>query len=242
VASMDEGWTRWMFEKYEFPFENIYDGDIRAGNLGQRFDVIVIPSSGTAAIVNGHAPGTTRPQYVGGIGEVGVANLRAFAEGGGTLVTLRDACLFALDTLQLPVSDALKGLRPIGRERVDVRAQAAKFACPGSVLRMEFDTKHPVAYGMPDVAPGMFYEGTAFDLQSSFGTAGPKGVVKYPGKDLLMSGFLQGEQYLVNKTAVADVPVGKGRVVLLGFAVQNRAQPHGTFKLLFNSLYYSVAK
>jgi hypothetical protein len=99
-----------------------------------------------------------------------------------------------------------------------------------------------VAYGMPEAGPGMFYGGTAFDLLSSAGKAGPTAVVKYPGRNLLMSGFLQGEQYLQNKTAVADVPVGKGRVVLLGFAVQNRAQPHATFKLLFNSLYYSVAR
>ena len=78
--------------------------------------------------------------------------------------------------------------------------------------------------------------------QSSSGKAAPAAIAKYPGKDLLMSGWLQGEQYLYNKTAAADVPLGDGHVVLLGFAVQNRAQPHGTFKLLFNSLFYSVAR
>jgi hypothetical protein len=140
------------------------------------------------------------------------------------------------------VRDALKGLRPIASRGAEGPAKAAKFACPGSLLRMEFDTSHPVAYGMPAVAPGMFYEGTAFDLGSAPGTAGPRAIAKYPGKDVLMSGFLQGEQYLLNKGAAADVPLGKGRVVLLGFAVQNRAQPHGTFKLLFNSLFYSVAR
>jgi hypothetical protein len=242
VPSMDEGWTRWMFEKYEFPFENIADADVRAGNLGQRFDVIVVPSNSSDAIVNGNKPGTIPPQYVGGIGTAGVANLKAFVEDGGTLVTLRDACFFALDTMGLPVRDALKGLRPIGSRGAEGPAQAAKFASPGSLLRMEFDTNHPVAYGMPTVAPGMFYDGTAFDLGSSSGTTGPRVIAKYPGKDLLMSGFLVGEQYLQNKAAAADVPLGKGRVVLLGFAVQNRAQPHATFKLLFNSLFYSVAR
>jgi hypothetical protein len=244
VASMDEGWTRWLFEKYEFPFTNVYDGDVRAGDLGKRFDVLLIPSSGTEAIVSGHREGTIPMQYVGGITETGVANIKKFVEGGGTLVTLRDACLFALDKLGIPVGDALKGVRPAGRRGPDetMRAEAAQFACPGSLLRMEFDAKHPVAYGMPDEAPGMFYGGTAFDVPSPEDKPGAVVIVKYPGSDLLMSGYLQGEKFLQNKAVAVDVPVGKGRMVLLGFAVQNRAQPHGTFKLLFNSLFYGAAQ
>ena len=240
VPSMDEGWTRWLFEKYEFPFVNIYDSDVRGGELSKRFDVIVIPSSSTNAILNGNAAGALPPQYVGGVGDAGVANLKRFVEDGGTLVTLRDACLFALETMGLPVSDALKGLRPMGRGDPEGPAQVAKFASPGSVLKMEFNPTHPVAYGMPDVAPAMFYQGTAFDVGSASGARAPRVIAKYPGKNLLMSGFLQGEQYLQNKAAAVEVPVGQGRVVLLGFAVQNRAQPHGTFKLLFNALFYSV--
>ena len=88
----------------------------------------------------------------------------------------------------------------------------------------------------------MFYGGTAFEILSSFDKKAQATIAGYPAKDLLMSGFLQGGQYLQNKAAALDVPLGKGKVVLLGFAVQNRAQPHGTFKLLFNSLYYSVAQ
>ena len=65
---------------------------------------------------------------------------------------------------------------------------------------------------------------------------------KYPGSDLLLSGYLRGEKHLFKKAAVVDVPMGKGRVILLGFGVQSRAQPHATFKLLFNSLYYGAAQ
>ncbi len=244
VASADEGWTRWLFEQYEFPYRNVYDAEVRAGALGENFDVIVIPSNRSDAIVNGNQEGTVPPQYVGGITEAGVRNLRGFVEAGGTLVTLRDACMFALDKLSLPVGDALKSVRPPDRRSYgeDTAAQQARFACPGSLLRMEFDSKHPVAYGMPDSAAAMFYGGTAFDLLSSFDKPGPVAFAKYPGRDLLMSGFIQGENYLRNKAAAVDVPLGKGRVVLLGFPVQNRAQPHGTFKLLFNSLYYGAAR
>ena len=45
-----------------------------------------------------------------------------------------------------------------------------------------------------------------------------------------------------DRAGVAEVSYGKGRVVLLGFAAQFRAQPHATFKLLFNALHWSAAE
>ena len=239
-ANMDEGWTRWMFEKYEFSFTNIQDAEVKAGGLDRKYDVIVIPSSGTAAIVNGYNPGTMPPQYVGGITEAGVRNLKEFIKEGGTLVAMREGCLFAIDKLGVPVSDALKGLQPVRRRGAPTPTEPPKFSCPGSILRMEFNSKHPVAYGMPDEAPGMFYGSTAFDIRSSSEGKMPVAVVKYPGESVLMSGWLKGEKHIGRKAAVVDVPLGKGRVIMLGFAVQNRAQPHGTFKLLFNSLLYGT--
>ena len=233
-ASSDEGWTRWLLEQYEFPSVNIHDAEVRAGNLKKRFDVIIIPSMSASAIVDGHEKGTMPSRYVGGITEGGAENIKTFVEEGGTLVTLNRGCLFALDKMGLPVNDALKNLRG-SRGRY-----TAEFACPGSILRMEFDTKHPVAYGMPEEGAGMFYRSTAFDIFPSFEKKQAFAIAKYSGKDLLMSGYLLGEKYLQNKTAAVDVPLGEGRVILLGFPVQNRAQTHGTFKLLFNSLFYGA--
>jgi hypothetical protein len=105
---------------------------------------------------------------------------------------------------------------------------------------MEFDPKHPVSYGMPEKAPGMFIQSPAFRFNPSFGDKGPTAIAKYPAEDILMSGYLKGEKYLKNAVAAAEVPIGKGRVILLGFGVEQRGQPHGTFKLLFNALYYGV--
>jgi hypothetical protein len=241
VANMDEGWTRWLLEQFEFPFTNIHDAEVRAGELGKRFDVIVIPSQSTSDIVDGHKKGTIDLQYVGGMGQAGVRSLNEFVEGGGTLVTLNNACLFAIDELGLPVSDVLEGIRPPGR-REPPRKEPPKFACPGSLLQMEFDTDHPVAYGMPESAPAMFNGSPAFRLQPSFEGKEAAVIAKYPNQELLRSGYLLGEEYLKNKIATVEVPKGKGRVILIGFGVQNRAQPHGTFKLLFNSLYYGSLK
>ncbi len=244
TASMDEGWTRWLFEQFEFPFENIHDADIKAGELRNRFDVLVIPSMSTEDIVDGHRMGTMPPQYVGGITENGVRNIKTFVEEGGTLVTINSGCLFAIDKLGLPVSDALKGLRPPGRRDPQPENPGPpKFACPGSLLRMEFDIKHPVTYGMPEEAPALFSRSPAFKITASFdGNEAPVAVAKYPKGELLVSGYLLGGEHLNNNASVVEVPLGDGQVILLGFGVQSRAQPHGTFKLLFNSLYYSSSQ
>jgi len=241
VANMDEGWTRWLLERYEFPFKNIFDADIRAGDIAKKYDVLIIPSIRTDAVVDGHKKEAMPEKYVGGITEAGVENIKTFIKEGGTLVALRQGCLFAIDKLGIPISDALKDLRAPERQsgNISPKASAVKFACPGSLLRMKFDSKHPVAYGMPEEAPAMFYQSTAFNIESSEGIQ-PKVISKYPDGELLLSGFFIGGKYLNNKPAAVDVPCGKGRVVLLGFGVQNRAQSVGTFKLLFNSLYYSV--
>jgi hypothetical protein len=108
---------------------------------------------------------------------------------------------------------------------------------------MEFDSEHPVAYGMPEEAAAVFTRSLAFDIVSSAEQERiPTVVAKYSGERVLMSGFLNGEKYLQGKGAAAEVPLGKGKVILLGFGIQNRGQPHGTFKLLFNSLFYGAAR
>ena len=239
TAQMDEGWTRFLLEQFEFPFTNVQDAEIKAGDLNRNYDVLVIPSMSTAAIVDGLKVGTVPPQYAGGLGDAGVRSIKAFVENGGTLVLLNHATLFAIDRLGVPVVDVLKDYRlPDRRQAAD--AKPVEFACPGSVLRIEFDVKHPVAYGMPEEAPGMFIQSPAFRFNPSFGGKGAVAIAKYPGEDILMSGYLKGEKYLKNGVAAADVPLGKGRVVMLGFGVEQRGQPHGTFKLLFNSLYYAT--
>ena len=61
VANMDEGWTRWLFEQFEFPFTNIRDAEVKGSELKKLFDVLVIPAMDTDAIVNGHKEGIIPP-------------------------------------------------------------------------------------------------------------------------------------------------------------------------------------
>ncbi len=240
VANMDEGYTRWLLEQYEFPFENIYDADVKTGNLNGRFNVIVLPSEPNARpmstnfrderaiknILEGHAPGTVPPQYTGGITEAGAENLRQFVEAGGTLVCVGTSSLFAIDQFRLPIKDALLGL------------ETKEFYCPGSLVRIVNDTDHPVAYGMEESCAGFFWNNNGFEVEQGKGEKLARVITRYADKGLLMSGRLIGENRMAGKAAAIEVPYGKGKIILFGFRVNFRASTPVTFKLFFNALYY----
>ena len=238
VASMDEGWTRWLFDQFDVPYENIYDKDVRAGGLKDKFDAIILPDNSARAIVAGNGAGGGRggrggggggeggpfsgapfpPEYNGGIGDPGVQNLRAFAEAGGSLLAFNKASGLIVERFNVGIKDTLAG------------AGNKDFYCPGSILKVSLDTSSPIAFGMDAESPIWFELSPAFEL----GNVG-KPIAKYDGKPL-MSGWLLGGEKLNGKVALADVPIGKGRAVLFGFRPQYRGQSYNTFKLLFNAL------
>src|SRR5262249_31589300 len=172
--SMDEGWTRYVLEQLEIPFESIHNKDIQAGQLHQRFDAILIPDSTPGTIVQGYSARPTRggerdlgqvpPEFAAGIGEEGVAQLTAFMEAGGHLITLNQACNLFTENFKLPVRNALSHVTD------------RNFYCPGSILRVEVDTAHPVAYGLDSEAIAWFEQSPAFEAIG--GT--PRGRFSYP--------------------------------------------------------------
>lgn len=232
VPSEDEGWTRLILEQYDIPFTALHDGDIKAGNLKANHDVLIIPDHWTTEILTqGFPKGMVPPQYTGGLTVNGLRNLKKFAEEGGTLIFLNSACNVALDSFALPVRNALKNVK-----RDD-------FVCSGSLLRLEFDGSHPIAYGLPAETAGVFSESCAFEILPSFeAKKETRSVAKYSSEGLLMSGYVYGERLIQGKSAILDVPLGLGRLVLLGFPVQYRGQSYATFKLLLNSVFYGAAE
>jgi len=234
TASMDEGWTRWLLEQYEFPYTTLHNADIKAGpegsGLGEKFDVIIFPGDrDKKAIVEGNTRKWTPEQYKGGIGEEGVKALEQFVRGGGTLVLLDGSAELALESWAVPVKNVLKGVK------------SDDFACPGSLLKVLVDTNHPVAYGMRPESSAMFSGSPAFDLAPGFSYTDVKVIARYPATNPLQSGWIRGEENLFNRIAAAEVRYDKGRIILIGFRAQFRAQPHNTFKLLFNALHYAAA-
>jgi hypothetical protein len=236
-GNMDEGWTRWLLEQFEFPFTILRDADLRAGQLAERMDVIVLPDATYRDMLNGLAPGTMPPEYVGGMTPAGVSNLYAFVTAGGTLVALDTAAELPLTAFGLPI-------REVGGSQRD-----ADVYVPGSLLRFTIDASHPVGYGMPDEAAAFVAASPLFEIgrrrtraEERLGETPPmpegvQVVARYAQRDLLMSGWLVGESLLSGHPSVIDARLGRGRVVLVGFRAQHRAQPHGTFKILFNALY-----
>jgi hypothetical protein len=224
VPSMDEGWTRFVFEReMGVAYETLRDHDVRGGRLRERFDAIVLPDQSPAALLNGHAKGSMPDEYVGGLGSEGVFALRAFVESGGTLLALDSATGFAIEQLALPVRNALAGLAP------------ADFYCPGSLLAATADAAFPLAHGLLRRTPVWFEGSAAFEAEK--GTA----LLRYEDDDPLLSGWLLGGARLKGRAALVDVPLGRGRVVLFGFRPQYRAQSRVTYPALLNALYLSAA-
>ncbi len=220
-GNMDEGWTRWVLEQFEFPYASVFDRDIRAGNLRRRFDVILLPDATYDQMLTGMPPGSLPDAYTGGMTAAGMQNLKAFVTAGGTLVGMDRAADLPLHLFDLPIRN------------VTAAAGEADFYVPGSILRVEIDPATAIGYGMPREAAAFFINSPAFDVQAA---SGVDVVARYPASNLLLSGWLLGERVIANRAAVVHARVGNGHVVLLGFRTEHRGQPHGTFKLLFNSI------
>ncbi len=239
TSSMDEGWTRWLLEQYGFAPVSLENKAVRAGSLAERFDVIVLPDMEAEVIATGRPrreEGESRyipelpPGYQGGLEKEGAKALRDFVEAGGTLVAFDSATDYVASEFSIPVRNTL------------ARAKREEFFCPGSLLRVHVDALHPVTWGLPSEVAVFLDDATA--LQTSLPGAELERWVlaSYPDdeRDVLVSGWIHGGDRLTRRAAAVATTFGKGKLVLLGFRPQHRAQTHATFPFLFNALYWSV--
>jgi len=239
TASIDEGWTRLVLDNFEFDYTSVHNAEIRAGNLKERYNCLILPSLSSGSIIKGRAVDTTEPQYVGGIGPEGIVTLQDFVQDGGTLICVDRSCNLPIEHFNVPVRNILSG------------KSSKDFYCPGSILRISVDQKHPVGYGCPQWISGYFARSQAFELieeskkedkdPRSPGARFPARVVaRYSDTILLESGWIRGKELISDKPAIVEVQYGSGKIILLGFRVQHRGQPHGTFRLLFNAILSST--
>ena len=221
-ASMDEGWTRWLFDVNKIRYSSIVDRDVKAGGLSGRFDVIIVPDQSAAQLARGL--GTSYPDSLrGGLGEAGAAALLAFAEQGGTLLFFNEASEYGIEALKLPVKNVLAGIRN------------TEFYAPGSLLAVEINREHPVGAGFTVPVPAVWFEDSpTFEATD---TSRVSVVARYPASgDPLLSGWLLGGEKLSGKAALVDVAVGKGHAVLYGFRPQYRGQTMATQSLIWAAI------
>ena len=239
AASMDEGWTRFVLEQYGFEPKGLDNKTVRAGQLGAAFDAVVLPDVTKEVIAAGkprREEGAMRyfpelpADYSGGLDKDGAAALKDFVVKGGTIVALSSACEYVIDELGLPARNAV--------------ARGSDFAVAGSLLRANVATGHPVAYGLPPQVALFQDEGLAFDTVLPGAEMERWVLASYPSdpEDVVASGWARGTEAIARKGAAVAMTYGKGRVVLLGFRAQHRAQTPATFPFLFNALYWSTGK
>ena len=240
-GSMPSGWIRFLLERFEFPFEVVYPSTLNAGNLNAKYDVIILPDGSVPTGGGGQGQGARieniPEEFRGRLGRITrdttAAHLKTFVENGGTIISIGGGTGVAR-LLDLPVQDALVTADSDGREQ---RLRREQFFVPGSVLEVRVNTSHPLAHGMPERVNVMFDESPVFKLQPN--AQGVKSIAWYE-KDPLRSGWAWGQKYLENGLAAVEANVGKGSVLMFGPEITFRAQPHGTFKFLFNGIYYSA--
>jgi hypothetical protein len=224
-ASMDEGWTRWLLEQYGFDFTSVYNHDVVAGDLHDRYDVIVISDMSGSQITEGFAKGSVPPRYAGGIGNEGVRALDEYVRSGGTLVTWNSSSVFAVEALHLPVKNVVESL------------PRSEFFLAGSIVAMTVDPSQPVMTGMPERSKVFVARSPVFTVEESYeGSV----LAKYQNEGSpLLSGYLLGEEHLHGFASALDVRYGNGHVILLGMRPQWRGQPFGNFRIVFNAALYS---
>jgi hypothetical protein len=265
---MDEGWTRWVLEAYGFEYDVLHPQDVRgaaaaagvgpsgdfelgpeirdqwpphvrdrapsrvlAEPLSTRYDVIILAHQAGGSILRGSTSSTTPEPYRMGLGEEGLAALDDFVRKGGRLVALGAASSLFIENWPIPVQDASEGL------------SAEEFLIPGSIVNLQADVSHPLAWGMARDSHGFFIRNPFFELNAAFPSQEVTVPVRYPNQDLRASGWLRGEEHLAGRAAAVEVEfpgAGQedpaGSLILLGIRPQHRAQTHATFKLLFNAL------
>ena len=250
-GSMPSGWLRWIFEKYEFPFELVFPSVLEAGNLNASYDVIVFPSDTYTEGRGGRggfggrrfapAAESLPEEYRSMLGSVTAAKsvppVRKFVEEGGTVVALGAAATIG-EAMGLPVENFLMEAGPDGKPKP---LSADKFYIPGAVLNVKLNNKNPIAYGMPGEGYAFFDSSPVFKLKPDSTTKLSR-VIWFEGKEPLYSGWAVGQERLDGGDMATDASIGAGKIVLIGLEATFRATPHANFKLLFNSLYYGSAK
>jgi hypothetical protein len=243
MHDMDAGWTRFLFDTYDIPFEVIHPGDFKNTEFRKRFDVVVFPDQDKNLLMEGKYKSGDQmtmtdypPEFTKGIEKEGMKSLLEFIEAGGIVVAWGGSCDLFMGVLSIERSKTDKEEFQLPIRSLEEDLKKKEFFCPGSLLRVQVTPHHPVTYGMePEI--GVFSQGgPVFQTSQPIFDMDRRVLGKYPEKQILLSGYCEKEEAIGNKTAMVWIRKGKGQLVLFGFGPQFRSSTPGTYKLLFNAL------
>ncbi len=254
-GSMDSGWVRWILEQFEFPFELVYAPALDAGSLRDKYDVLVFVDRAIPALVQSGQfggmggggfgqinPDTVPQEYQHMIGRITadktIPQLKKFLEDGGAVLTIGSSINLGYH-LGLPITNHLVEKTADGGE---APVDRQKFYVPGSVLQVRVNNSHPLAYGTPELMDVFFDNSPVLDLMPDAALKGIQAVAWFENTNPLRSGWVWGDQYLRRGVEVVSAPVGSGKLFMFCPEINFRGQPHGTFKFLFNGIFYGGAE
>ncbi|MHC4100363.1 MAG: M14 family metallopeptidase [Planctomycetota bacterium] len=233
-GNMDEGWMRYVFDTFRIPYVTVRNEMLRAGQLGDFLDVLIIPHTRPRALDDGRPPGSVPDQYAGGLAPEGAIAVEEFVRQGGVLIAIGSSCRWAADLLRLPVVD------------VTAEPDAEGFSCPGSVLRAIPADDHLATAGLPASLAVFFAYGSSAwrpmtederkeaDLDDD---PAVETLLRYAPTRVLLSGWVKQPEILEDQTAWLRASHGKGTAHLFGFRPQFRGWAQGTFHLLFRAIF-----
>jgi len=260
---MGTGWDQWLLEQYEFPVELVWGERVEQGDLRRDFDVLIfhtglpgprdLEAAARRRTASKHEElqdalppfqdwSDLEARAVRLTGESALPAIREFVQAGGTLIALGGEVDKVVRHFDLPVKvGAYVELDPevVGENGepgdTERRTTRDEYYVPGSLLAIEVDTDHAIAFGSRRDLAAMMYR-TSQPLEVTDEAAGIDVVARFRGHDTLLSGWAIGTEYLHGKAAVLSADVGEGRVVLFGIDATYRGQPLGTIRLFFQSI------
>ena len=266
VSTQDPGWVRYTLDQSKVAYSIIEKSELKAGNLGEKYDVIIAPNFGRRgtlkALLNGvdtkwaplayetteetpsHGHIVSSSDITGGYGFDGMKALEAFMNKGGTFIGLGSGGTLAADS---------------GITR-DVSMSRPPINTPGSFISMKItDKTSPLTFGYDEITHAFrgnvpLYRVGKDDRDLMVAQFGSKKASVRPWKEdkskakkpkdgkskplVLSGGILKGKKQLNGAPAIVETTVGDGQAIFFGWNPMHRHLNHHDHAFVYNALMY----
>ena len=247
-GSMPSGWVRFILDEFGMDFQLVFPQELDAGDLADKFDVLVFPDGAISAPRGagggggyggrgrGPDPETVPAEYRDRLGsvtaETTVPRLREFLENGGTIITLEGSTSLGYH-LGLPIRDFLT-------DENGTPFRSEEFFVPGSLLEVKLQGTSPVTHGLDEAIIVNFARSPVFGVER--GATGVRSLAVYEDQTPLRSGWAWGQEKLQGGVAMIEAQLGEGTLYMFAPQITYRGQTHATFPLVFNGILLSAAQ